>query len=241
MHAKGFHQVRRVPDGWQAAARLFQASRRSGKVRVERFEVGLLEIDGLPAAIGIPIGFNCQAVGNACPLHLLVNPLPAGGFKHKQVFPIHNQEGVVVIETVIKTTISALTMFFQQTDNHIAGFLGGAAAFQAQPQQIHARQTGFGIFSPGENSFIANANTEFIHAHLSAPHPRGPRKQQRVGMPSLFDAEVGRLELFPGGMIRGGVIFSDLRLVWGAIAVFGEKCFSGGKQPNCVAHTHLQL
>ena len=203
--------------------------------------MGLLEIDGLPAAVGIPIGFNCQAVGDACPLHLLIDPLSAGSFKHEQVFPIHDQEGVVVIETVIKTTISALTMFFQQTDNHIAGFLGGAAAFQAQPQQIHARQTGFGIFSPGEDGFVANTNTELIHAHLSAPHPRGPRKQQRVGMPSLFDAEVGRLELLPGGMIRGGVIFSDLRLVWRAIAVFGEKCFSGGKQPNCVAHTHLQL
>ena len=142
------------------------------------------------AAVGITFVPDGEPIADAGGGVALADPLLSRGLQYKNRGPIHDQEGVVVIKIVVKTAVAALTVGFQKRNQATERFFGSFAAFQRKADHVHAGQTRLAVSALGENRLIADAQTPFVDAHFSAPHPRRAGKQHAIGGTCLGDRDV---------------------------------------------------
>src|SRR5262249_4230902 len=128
-----------------------------------------------------------------------------------------------------------LAMGFEELGHHVHRVLCGAAALEAEPDQVHADERVGGaprvVCSP--ELLVADGDAMLVHAVLESPQPRrtGPDQRARtwVGHRQVLRAQLTAARSTPERL-------DDLRFANGSVRVLAEHGAGGKLRTERIAH-----
>ncbi len=127
---------------------------------------------------------NRESVGDSADSrsHVLGRPSATGSLQDVRLFPIGDDEAVVVGEVrVLEAASTALTVLLEQRHDDLDGSSSRGAPLQPQAQEIHSRQPGSCVGLIREDGLVSDRHAVFVGADLGTPHPERPAQEDGVG------------------------------------------------------------